>query len=297
MIGRIAACLVLFALCISATPFECTPQAADGDMPMCCWYSNSTCCPTDETGLLGAVSGFVNGLYDDMTDNGKNSNHTFEKCFTYVENFICTACSPDSPTFMDVSGADETGVTTITLCKDFCDSFYDACSDESLVGAVQMFAEQGIVDGKTLCLSFNDQGGDDTYSAVASSIDSESADTGDLPATTRTMRFSSIRQTRDLTDTVVYAVSSSNCFEGATPNEVGTSTCTPWAGDYEESSDGYWWYWVFIVGGVLGCCFFSVIVAIVVVGVLYWRKRQAAAVVTKGSTGGDYPNLEELDDE
>jgi len=264
---RLVACVFASNECILGDP------AANEDLPGCCWYSENTCCAADMDDYTELSVLLVESIYDDVTDGGANTNHTIEKCLSYLDSFMCLACDPNLSTFIAIDTSGD-GSVTINLCESFCDDMYSACSDDSLVEINAFLGASGITNGKELCLSFN------------------GFDFGEDDKSTERLMQSFSRKIRDdpVEPVFAFGVKSSDCFVGASINDISTSTCTPWKGDYSASS--FWWYWVFFVLGFFVCCAVIIVVG-VVAGVLIWRKKQASVVI---NSGGDYPNLEELDE-
>eukprot|EP00012_Vannella_robusta_P006299 CAMPEP_0206207784 /NCGR_PEP_ID=MMETSP0166-20121206/15801_1 /ASSEMBLY_ACC=CAM_ASM_000260 /TAXON_ID=95228 /ORGANISM="Vannella robusta, Strain DIVA3 518/3/11/1/6" /LENGTH=147 /DNA_ID=CAMNT_0053628619 /DNA_START=215 /DNA_END=658 /DNA_ORIENTATION=+ len=101
----------------------------------------------------------------------------------------------------------------MTMCKDFCDSFYSACSKLPAFGAE--FALVGITDGTQLCEEL------------------EQIDPSGAKSATPHMDLMSIRKVEGEVPSLNIVVTDQDCFEGASVDVVGESECTPWEGNFE----------------------------------------------------------------
>ena len=118
-------------------------------METCCWYSQSTCCDSqDYDGFLDdtrIVFDAMRRLIEDrdhiaITDEVQrwyvNSRmlvyrsrcvkwpHTFSS-FDYWADAYCALCSPNSAHFIRKTD----GKLTMSICESFCEGFYEACKD------------------------------------------------------------------------------------------------------------------------------------------------------------------------
>ena len=87
------------------------PQAQPG-LTNCTWYRESSCCLQEE----------INVLFPSVSPpTGAN-----KVCRNYMNYLMCYVCSPAQSSFYTSE--------RLTVCESFCNDFYDACKDASLVG-------------------------------------------------------------------------------------------------------------------------------------------------------------------
>jgi len=115
------------------------PPAPESNMAACCWYSQSTCCTGNEAFIVGLIANALPQLNND-------SNIVTDSCKSAITAMICMSCDPDTNSFAQYHPEDET--YEITLCLDYCNSLYEACSTSpEVVG--------DFTDGTQLCGSFS----------------------------------------------------------------------------------------------------------------------------------------------
>jgi len=259
-------------------------------MPTCCWYSESTCCPANNTGLsalLNNLADIQDTFYQNVTDGGQNTSEQLNYCLSFYENAVCALCDPSGPVIMPVDGL--SGVPVLVMCESFCDQWFDACDGVSQIAS--RFDAHNITTGTELCMFFPQA---ITMSGGAAIFN--------------------------------ISVESTDCYRGAEQDAILNSTCLPW---YEEpnaptppanntppsppspvngtselsselSSDGNGGdddggsglYWLFFL--LAAVVLVLLVVVVVVVAFVLWKRRQAAAAVTTDSNA--YPDLDELDD-
>jgi len=205
--------LSFVALCFSQSNtclLGFSAPAPMSDMSACCWYEESTCC---DAATVEGVYDLQNEMYDVFMEYYGANDHDALKCMTYLQNFFCFLCDPVVYLTIDLQGA------SITLCNDFCDGFYDACS--VLPEFSSDLSAYDITDGTSLCMSLAD------FDPVSEN----------KTLTGYSKAFSTIQKVINEDDDPAFSVivTSSNCFLGADSDTVGTAECTPWGGDYTPS--------------------------------------------------------------
>merc|ERR1712110_541976 len=284
--------LALASVCLAQGQcFDVFSSGPNDDMPTCCWYSDDTCCPANNTALsslLDHLGDLQQELYNNVTDNGQNTSTQLNSCLSFYENAMCSICDPSSPILMP--RGDPTSAPVLVMCESFCNQWYDACVDVAQISS--RFDAHGITNGSELCMYFPQ----------------------------------ALSTTGPGSPLFNVSVESTNCFAGADQNVIVQSTCVPWYeepntpappgnstpppsppsgndtqstypatsdadgdGDDDDNSNLYWLF--FLLAAVV---LVLLIVVVAVVGFVLWKRRQAAAAVTTDSNA--YPDLDELDD-
>jgi len=289
---------LLVAVCLLALASVCLAEGQcfgsfspgpNDEMPTCCWYSENTCCPSNNTAFVYLLDYFAEiqqELYNNLTDSGQNTSPQLNYCLSFYENAVCSLCDPDLPLIMPPNNQD--GLPVLVMCDSFCDQWYNACADVSQIAS--RFENNSIANGNDLCMYF-------PQAIVVS---------GGAPL------FN-------------VSVESTDCYSGADQDEILASTCLPWYeepstpppstnntpppppagnvtyssynatsdadGDGDDDDNGNLYWLFFLLAAVV---FVLLVVVVAVVGFVLWKRRQAAAAVTTDSNA--YPDLDELDD-
>jgi len=94
------------------------PQPAlSGQLETCCWYSSSTCCYWLNVGYMLAE------LWKVVARGGVSKD-----CYTQLADIYCAGCAPNTNDFVEINSDN---VIKVTLCKNTCFAFYDACREEA----------------------------------------------------------------------------------------------------------------------------------------------------------------------
>ena len=86
--------------------------------------------------LLDQIQTILTMIGEEKYINSRKINYLFIQLnsFAYFEMIECSICAPDN-SFVDTDS--DSNTVTITVCETFCQNFYSACKDVSLINVLK----------------------------------------------------------------------------------------------------------------------------------------------------------------